>query len=111
MRCDEVARELGVRYALEGSVRRAGEQLRVNVQLTDATTGAHLWANRFERHPADVLAVQDEVIRNVVATLAVTLTPAEQARLARPPTQNLEAYDYYLRAERAGTEQLPPRPR
>ena len=97
----EIARELGVRYALEGSVRRSGEQLRVNVQLTDATTGTHLWANRFERHPDDVLAVQDEVIRHVVATLAVNLTPEEQARLARPPTQNLEAYDYYLRAERA----------
>jgi adenylate cyclase len=104
----EVARELGVRYALEGSVRRAGEQLRVNVQLTDATTGTHLWANRFERHPDDVLEVQDEVIRHVVATLAVNLTPAEQARLARPPTQNLEAYDYYLRAERAAHSSFRP---
>ncbi|MFZ1429254.1 MAG: adenylate/guanylate cyclase domain-containing protein [Geminicoccaceae bacterium] len=104
----EVARELGVRYALEGSVRRSGEQLRVNVQLTDATTGTHLWANRFERHPDDVLAVQDEVIRHVVATLAVNLTPEEQARLARPPTQNLEAYDYYLRAERAARSSFRP---
>lgn len=104
----EIARELGVRYALEGSVRRSGEQLRVNVQLTDATTGTHLWANRFERHPDDVLAVQDEVIRHVVATLAVDLTPEEQARLARPPTQNLEAYDYYLRAERAARSSFRP---
>lgn len=104
----DIARELGVRYALEGSVRRSGEQLRVNVQLTDATTGTHLWANRFERHPDEVLSVQDEVIRHVVAVLAVDLTPEEQARLARPPTQNLEAYDYYLRAERAARSSFRP---
>ena len=104
----DVARELGVRYALEGTVRRSGEQLRVNVQLTDASTGAHLWANRFERSRDDVLAVQEEVIRHVVATLDVELTPGEQARLERPPTQNLEAYDYYLRAERAARSSFRP---
>ena len=83
----DVARELGVRYALEGTVRRSGEQMRVNVQLIDASTGIHLWANRFERSRDDVFAVQEEVIRHVVATLEVELTPGEQARLERPPTK------------------------
>ena len=97
----EVARELGVRYVVEGSVRRAGGRVRINAQLVDATTGGHLWADRFDRSAADVFAVQDEVIGRIVAALAVELTPAEQARLARPPTRNLEAYDYFLRAEQA----------
>jgi TolB-like protein/class 3 adenylate cyclase/Flp pilus assembly protein TadD len=97
----EIARELGVRYVVEGSVRRAGGRVRINTQLIDTTTGSHLWADRFERSAADVFAVQDEVIGRIVAALAVELTPAEQARLARPPTRNLEAYDYFLRAEQA----------
>ena len=97
----EVARELGVRYVVEGSVRRAGGQVRINAQLVDAATGGHLWADRFDRSAADVFAVQDEVIGRIVAALAVELTPAEQVRLARPPTRNLEAYDYFLRAEQA----------
>jgi TolB-like protein/class 3 adenylate cyclase/Flp pilus assembly protein TadD len=97
----EVARELRVRYVVEGSVRRAGGRVRINAQLIDATTGGHLWADRFERSAADVFAVQDEVIGRIIAALAVELTPAEQAQLARPPTRNLEAYDYFLRAEQA----------
>ena len=97
----EIAAELGVRYVLEGDVRRAGEELRINMQLIDTATGTHLWAERFERDAADVFAVQDEVRQKVVEVLAVRLSPAESARLERLPTTNLEAYDYYLRAEHA----------
>jgi TolB-like protein/class 3 adenylate cyclase len=97
----EVARELGVRYVLEGSVRRAGDHVRINAQLNDSDTGGHLWADRFDRDVSDIFAVQDEVIRDIVAALAIQLSASEQQRLARLPTKNLEAYDYYLRAEQA----------
>jgi adenylate cyclase len=97
----EVARELGVRYVLEGSVRRAGENVRINAQLIDSETGGHVWADRFDRRASDIFAVQDEVIRHIVDALAVQLSASEQQRLERLPTTNLEAYDYYLRAEQA----------
>ena len=96
----QVAEELGVRYVLEGSVRRAGKRVRINAQLIDATTGGHLWAERYDRHYTDIFELQDEVIGKIVSALTVKLTGAEQAQLARRPTDNLEAYDYYLRAER-----------
>ena len=105
----EVARDLGVRYVVEGSVRRAGEQIRINAQLIDAATGGHLWADRFDRSVADVFAVQDEVIRRIVDALAVRASGSEQQRLARPPTTNLEAYDYYLRAEQAARTGFQPK--
>jgi adenylate cyclase len=105
----EVARDLGVRYVVEGSVRRAGEQIRINAQLIDTTTGGHLWADRFDRSVTDVFAVQDEVISRIVEALAVKMTPVEQARLARPPTANLEAYDFYLRAEQSAKTGLSPK--
>jgi len=94
-----VARELGVRYVLEGSVRRAGERVRINAQLIDGTTGGHVWAERYERDYADIFAVQDQVIGEIVGALSVQLTEAEQTQVSRLPTRNLEAYDYYLRAE------------
>jgi len=97
----EVARDLGVRYVLEGSVRRAGSDVRINAQLIDSETGGHLWADRFDRNASDIFAVQDEVIRHIVDALAVQLSSSEQQRLERLPTTNLEAYDYYLRAEEA----------
>jgi TolB-like protein/class 3 adenylate cyclase/Tfp pilus assembly protein PilF len=97
----EVARKLGVRYVLEGSVRRAGDRIRINAQLIDSETGGHLWADRFDRDASDVFAVQDEVVRRIADTLAVQLSASEQQRLERLPTTNLEAYDYYLRAEQA----------
>jgi adenylate cyclase len=97
----EVARELGVRYVLEGTVRRAGGHIRINAQLIDSETGGHLWADRFERDASDVFAVQDEVTRRIVDALAIQLSASEQQRLTRLPTTNLEAYDYYLRAEQA----------
>jgi adenylate cyclase len=95
----DVARELGVRYVLEGSVRRAGERVRINAQLIDGTTGGHVWAERYDRDYADIFAVQDQVIEEIVGTLSVRLTETEQAQVARLPTESLEAYDYYLRAE------------
>ncbi len=95
----QVAQELGVRYVLEGSVRRAGGRIRINAQLIDASTGRHLWAERYDRDYQDIFAVQDEVIAQVVSAIAVKLTDTEQTRIARLPTDNLEAYDSYLRAE------------
>ena len=95
----QVAKELGVRYVLEGSVRRAGEQLQINAQLIDGTTGNHVWAERYDRKYADIFALQDEVIGQIVKALSVQLTATEQSQMARLPTESLEAYDYYLRAE------------
>jgi adenylate cyclase len=97
----DVARELGVSYVLEGSVRRLGNRIRINAQLIDARTDGHLWADRFDRDASDIFAVQDEVIRHIVDTLSVRLSPSEQQRVARLPTTNLEAYDNYLRGEGA----------
>ena len=92
--------DLGVRYAVEGSLRRSGDDMRINVQLVDATTGANLWAERYERSTADVFSIEEEIVGHIATALGVALTPTEQARLARPPTRNLEAYDFFLRAER-----------
>ena len=96
----KVAEELGVRYVLEGSVRKADSRVRINAQLIDAMTGGHLWAERYDRHYADIFELQDEVIGKIVSALTIKLTGLEQAQLTRKPTDNLEAYDYYLRAER-----------
>jgi adenylate cyclase len=94
----QVGRELGARYVLEGSVRRAGDRIRVSAQLIDATTGAHRWAERYDRKLEDTFAVQDEVARRIVAVLAVHVDKAETERaLAKPPAAWL-AYDHYLRA-------------
>jgi adenylate cyclase len=97
----DVARDLGVRYVVEGSVQRVGDHIRINAQVIDAKTGDHLWANRFDRQTADVFAVQDEMSRDIVTSLGAEPTILEKARMARPPTANLEAYDYYLRGEQA----------
>ncbi|MCH8002220.1 MAG: tetratricopeptide repeat protein [Proteobacteria bacterium] len=96
----QVGRELGVRYVLEGSVRRAGDQVRINTQLIDAETGGHLWAERYDGVMTDVFALQDEVTSKIISALAVRLTGAERLNLARMPTEDLEAYDSFLRAER-----------
>jgi adenylate cyclase len=103
----DVARNLGVRYVVEGSVQRAGEQIRIDAQLVDAATSANLWANRFDRGAADVFAVQDEMSRDIVKSLGMTPTALETQRMARPPTANLEAYDYYLRGEQAARTARP----
>src|SRR5262249_40287784 len=94
----KVSRELGVRYVLKGSVRRAGNRVRITGQLIDATTGAHRWAERYDRRLQDVFAVQDEVARTIAAILAVRVNKAEFERtLLKPPTA-WQAYDYYLQA-------------
>jgi tetratricopeptide (TPR) repeat protein len=92
----QVAEELGVRYVLEGSVRRAGDQVRINAQLIDATTGGHLWAERYDGSIADVFRVQDKITKNIVDALALELTPREVERVGNPGTDNVQAYDAYL---------------
>ncbi len=92
----QVAEELGVRYVLEGSVRRAGDQVRINAQLIDATTGGHLWAERYDGTLADVFVLQDQVTEQIVAALAVSLTGEEQVQQARHDTENAAAHDAYL---------------
>jgi TolB-like protein len=93
----EVGRELGVRYILEGSVRKAGNKVRIAGQLIDAATGAHLWADRFDGTLEDVFDLQDQVTSSVVGVIAPKLEQAEIERTNRKPTENLDAYDYYLR--------------
>jgi TolB-like protein/Flp pilus assembly protein TadD len=92
----QVAEDLGVRYVLEGSVRRAGEQVRINAQLIDATTGGHLWAERYDGSLADIFGLQDKVARKIVAVLAVQLMAGEEQRVASKETVNPEAYDAFL---------------
>src|SRR6476661_4689008 len=92
-----VGRELGVLSVLEGSIRRAGNRVRITAQLIDATNGAHLWADRYDRDLTDIFAVQDDVTRRIVDPLKVTLSPAEKARHADSGTSNIDAYDYFLR--------------
>jgi TolB-like protein/class 3 adenylate cyclase len=97
----DAARELGVRYLVEGSVRRAGEQLRINAHLVDMTSGKSVWADRFDRRAADVFAIQDDLRRELVNALGIKPSATEARRLSRVPTANLEAYDYFLRGEQA----------
>ena len=94
----QVARDLGVRYVLEGSVRRAANRVRINAQLIDATTGFHLWAQRYDRDFEDIFALQDEIVHTIVAALDVRLTARESASIGRRYTDNLEAYDLFLQA-------------
>ena len=93
----QIGRELGVRYVLEGSVRKATNRVRVTGQLIDATTGAHLWAERFESTIDDIFDLQDQVAASVVGAIAPQLERAEIGRAKRKPTESLDAYDYYLR--------------
>jgi TolB-like protein/Tfp pilus assembly protein PilF len=93
----QVGRELGVRYVLEGSVRKAGNHIRIAGQLIDAETGAHLWADRFEGALEDMFNLQDHVTSSVVGAIAPKLQQEEIKRARRKPTENLDAYDYYLR--------------
>src|SRR5262249_34886547 len=97
----EVGRDLGVRYVLEGGVQRSGSRVRITAQLVDATTGYHIWAERYDREVRDIFALQDEVSREIVRAMAVKLTEAERTRLGRPPTGVLEAYDLVLRGNEA----------
>lgn len=96
----QVAEELGVRYVLEGSVRRAGDRLRITAQLIDAVQGDHLWAERYDRQLTDVFDVQSDVAQRVVRAMAVTLKANEQERLFRTHTTNIDAYDLFLQARK-----------
>jgi TolB-like protein/class 3 adenylate cyclase/tetratricopeptide (TPR) repeat protein len=93
----QVGRELGVRYVLEGSVRKGGNQVRITAQLIDAETGAHLWADRFDGTLEDVFDLQDQVTASVVGAIAPKLEQVEISRAKRKPTESLDAYDNYLR--------------
>ena len=94
----QVARELGVRYVLEGSVRKAGNRVRIGGQLIDTTSGGHIWADRFDGELDDIFALQDQVASSVVGAIEPRLRHSEIERAARKPTENLDAYDLYLRA-------------
>ena len=95
---ETVAEDLGVRYILEGSVRKAGERIRINAQLTDSRTGGHIWADRFDRELGDIFALQDDVTRRIVNALALELTTDEKARLGGDEQEtSADVYDLYLR--------------
>jgi TolB-like protein len=103
----QVARQLNVSHVLEGSVRKAGNRVRITAQLIEGTTGSHVWAERYDRDLSDIFAVQDEISQAIVAALKVTLFPAEKKAIEERGTDNVEAYDKYLRA-RALFHQLGP---
>ncbi len=96
----QIGRELGVRYVLEGSVRRSGDQVRVNAQLIDAETNAHLWAERFDRDTGDLFALQNEITGRIAVELNLELIASEAAR----PTEQPDAFDYILRGRAAGSK-------
>jgi adenylate cyclase len=102
VKVQDVGRELGVRYVLEGSVRKSDTQVRINTQLIDTTTGGHLWSERYDRPLQEIFALQDEIRQKIVFALKVMLTEEEQKRFHQFPTNNLEAYDYFLRGREAG---------
>jgi adenylate cyclase len=93
----QVGRELGVRYVLEGSVRKAGNRVRVTGQLIDAASGAHIWADRFDRDLTDIFAVQDELTQEIISALKIKLSAPEKARIAGGGTKNVDAHDFFLR--------------
>ena len=93
----EVGHQLDAAYVLEGSIRRAGTRLRITAQLVETRTRHSVWAERYDREIEDVFAIQDEIARSIAQALRVTLTPHEERTIARKPTDNLQAYDYYLR--------------
>jgi TolB-like protein/cytochrome c-type biogenesis protein CcmH/NrfG len=106
----QVGKELGASYVLVGSLRRAGARLRINAQLVDAATDFPLWSERYDREMKDVFEVQDEIAQKIAAALRITLSPQEQKALSAKPTENMQAYDLYLRgrnyARRVGRQDL-----
>ncbi|TQI73743.1 TolB-like protein [Bosea sp. AK1] len=95
----QIGRELGVRYVLEGSVRKSGSNIRVNVQMIDASTGAHVWAERYDRASDDIFALQDEIALSAVGAIAPSIRRAEMDRVKRKRPDSLDAYDLVLRAQ------------
>src|SRR6478736_5838057 len=106
----QVGKELGASYVLVGSLRRAGARLRINAQLVDAATDFPLWSERYDREMKDVFEVQDEIAQKIASALRITLSPQEQKALSAKPTENMQAYDLYLRgrnyARRVGRQDL-----
>jgi TolB-like protein len=94
----QIADELGVRYVVEGSVRKSGDRVRITAQLNDVATGSHLWAERYDREIADVFAVQDEITENIVAAIEPKLYAAESFRAQRKPPDSMDAWDLVMRA-------------
>ncbi len=103
----QVGRELGVRYVIEGSVRRSGNRLRFTGQLVDATTAAHIWADRFDGELSGVFEPQDQFTESVVAAIGPQLQLAEIERLRHKPAAHLDAYDLLLRAQQLEHEFTP----
>jgi serine/threonine protein kinase/cytochrome c-type biogenesis protein CcmH/NrfG len=93
----QVGQQLGAAYALEGSIRRAGNRVRITAQLVEASTRHSVWAERYDRQLEDVFAIQEEIARSIAQALRITLTPQEEKTIARKPTENPQAYDFYLR--------------
>ena len=96
----EIGRRLGVEALLEGSIRKAGNRVRISVQLIDARNGYHLWSERFDRDIEDIFAIQDEIARSVIDALGLSLSEREQRRFVKTSTKNVEAYEFYLRARK-----------
>jgi adenylate cyclase len=96
----QISRELGVKYVVEGSVRKAGNRARITAQLIDAQTGGHIWAERFDGELSDIFALQDEITAKIVDALQLALLPSEKETIERVPTSNLQAYDLYLLGRR-----------
>jgi adenylate cyclase len=94
----QVSEELGVQYILEGSVRKAGNKVRITAQLIDALTGHHLWAERYDRNLKDIFALQDEITMKIITAVQVELTAGERANVAAKGTKNLEAFMKYMQA-------------
>jgi len=98
VKVQQVSEELGVRYVLEGSVRKSGDKVRITAQLIDALSGHHLWAKRYDRNLSDIFAVQDDLTKEIITAMQVELTEGEQIKAAAKGTNNLEAYLKYLQA-------------
>ena len=94
---EQIAKQLGVSYVVEGSVRKAGNRVRINAQLIEGATGGHIWADRFDRDLTDIFAIQDEITKTIVEQLKVKLLPEEKKAIEQATTENVEAYTYYLK--------------
>jgi TolB-like protein len=97
VKVQDVGREMGVRYVVEGGVLKAEDTVRITAQLIDASSGYHLWAERYDRPLQNILTLQDEIVQKIVTTLGLQLRLQEQGYIVRKHTDNLEAYDYFLR--------------
>ena len=104
IRVQQAAQELGVQFLLEGSVRKAGQRVRITGQLVDGKDGSHVWADRYDRDLTDIFAIQDEITHAIVDQLKVKLLPAERKAIEAAPTENVEAYTYYLRGRQFSHE-------